>query len=209
MEHVLLVEGVDDERVVRSLCKHLDINDQFQIKKTDGVDRLIKSISPEFKVPNRRALGILVDANDGPQARWQSMGHQLQIAGIDLPQNPAPNGTVVDGIPRLGIWMMPDNSSPGELEDFVVRLIPKDDSLWPRAERYIDDIPVDDRKFSPAKTSRAKLYAWLATRRSPRQMAQALEACDLDISLPIVGEFAHWIERTFMQQPCSLASTRE
>ncbi|MCY3785541.1 MAG: hypothetical protein OXG47_02280 [bacterium] len=198
MERVLLVEGVDDERMVCRLCERLDITEQFCIKKANGVEQLLKTISPELKVPDRLALGILVDANDDPAARWQAIRGRLQGADINPPDDLEPNGTVVEGSPRVGIWMMPDNGSPGELEDFVREMIPKNDSLWTRAERYIDDIPAGERRFKPNKTSRAKLYAWLATRKEPKRMAQALEACDLDTSRPIAEDFAGWLQRTFM-----------
>lgn len=53
---------------------------------------------------------------------------------------------------------MPDNRSPGELEDFVQTMIPGDDPVWPRSKQYIDDIPDTLRKFKPKKKSRAELY---------------------------------------------------
>ena len=201
MERVLLVEGDDDERVVRTLCDRLNITQGFCIKNKKGIDRLLQSISPELKVAGRLALGILVDANDNPAARWQSIADRIRAAGIAPPESVDSNGTVINGVPRVGIWLMPDNGSPGEIEDFVARLIPRRDPLWPRAERYIDDIPADLRKFSSKKTSRAKLYAWLATRKSPRQMGQAVYVGDLDTDRPIATTFCEWLTTTFGHKP--------
>ena len=59
--------------------------------------------------------------------------------------------------------MMPDNCSVGELEDFVVEMIPPDDLVWPLAQRYIEKIP--NPAFKESKVLRAQLYAWLAARK--------------------------------------------
>ena len=197
MERVLLVEGSDDERVVHHICKRLQIPQNFHIKDKGGVRELLRSISPELKVADRLAVGILLDANDSPASRWQSIADRIQSAGIAPPDELDRSGIVIEGRPRVGVWLMPENESPGEIEDFVVKLIPDNDPQWPRAEEYIDSIPECERKFIPKKTSRAKLYAWLATRKSPRQMGQAIEAGDLDADHPLATALVEWLTRTF------------
>ena len=158
MERILLVEGITDKRVVQGLCDHLKITQCFCITNKNGLDQLLKSIGPELKVPDRAAIGILVDANDDPASRWRSISDRIRSAGIDPPGSLDPNGAVIECQPRVGIWLMPDNCTPGEIEDFVVKLIPDRDSLWPRAQEYIDDIPEGLRKFNSNKATRAKLY---------------------------------------------------
>ena len=54
---------------------------------------------------------------------------------------------------------MPDNQSPGELEDFVATLIPDDDPIWPLAKEYIHAIPTEHKKFSESHTVKAQVYA--------------------------------------------------
>ena len=197
MERVLLVEGSDDERVVYHLCKRLHVPQNFHIKDKGGLPELLKSISPELKASDRLAVGILADANDRPDSRWQSIADRIRSAGIVPPNHLDRNGLTIEGRPRVGVWLMPDNGSPGEIEDFVTRLVPDDDLQWPRAEHYIESIPERERKFIPNKVSRAKLYAWLATRKSPRQMGQAIEAGDLNAGHPMATAFVEWLTRTF------------
>lgn len=44
----------------------------------------------------REVVGILMDANDSPDNRWQAVANQLLKAGIDTPGQPDPAGTVID-----------------------------------------------------------------------------------------------------------------
>ena len=55
---VLLVEGQDDEHVVRHLCKSKGLEKNFCIKQKNGKVELLKSITMEVKAPERTAVGI-------------------------------------------------------------------------------------------------------------------------------------------------------
>ena len=96
----------------------------------------------------------MADANDNPGARWQRICGCLSSAGIVVPAAAEPGGTIIEGKVRVGVWLMPDNQSPGELEDFVRRMIPEDDPVRPLAKRYIEAIPSEHRKFRDKKTTR-------------------------------------------------------
>ena len=92
---------------------------------------------------------------------------------------------------------MPDNKSQGELEDFVLGMIPYSDTIWPLSESYVADIPESDRKFRTVKTDKAKLYAWLAARREPGRMGAAVGAGDLEVTSPLCQNFLIWLTRLF------------
>ena len=191
------MEGADDEHVVRHLCeRHPPILD-FDIVDKQGFPNLKSAIGPELKVSGRIALGIVVDANDRPDTRLREIGHQLQSADIVLPQQLPSSGAILDSQPRVGVWMMPDNVSAGELEDFIAGLIPVDDPVWPMARRYIDGIPTGDRKFLENKTLRAKIHAWLAARSMPRKMGAAIGAMDLDATAQPARQFVNWLRELF------------
>ena len=93
--------------------------------------------------------------------------------------------------------MLPDNRTPGEIEDFVVTMIPQGDPVWPRAVQYIDGIPTRDRSFNLNKATKAKLHAWLATRRQPGRMGTAIGAGDLLASGPLATTFVGWLKALF------------
>lgn len=195
---VFLVEGPDDKHVVLHLWKRLRQSEPpFNIVDKGNIDELLKAIEPEIRVPDRAAVGIVVDANNDPNARWAAISHRLREAGIVPSAALSFDGTITGGTPRIGVWLMPDNQSTGEIEDFVQRMIPHDDPAWPLAQQYIRDIPEEARKFRATKASRAELHAWLATREEPGFMGSAIGRGDLKTDGPLCTEFAEWIERLF------------
>lgn len=195
--YLLLVEGPDDKHVVRHLSDRFAEMPEFCVSHKEGIDTLLGDIGLELQAPGRAALGIVVDANDDLDARWRAVSDRLRKEGIEAPGCPGPDGTIINGSPRVGIWLMSDNQSSGELEDFVTQMIPEDDPIWPRSQRYIDDIPEGDRKFSAKKTQRARIHAWLATREDPRWMGFAIGAGDLRVDGALSTTFAEWLRRLF------------
>ena len=199
---VLLVEGQSDKHVVEHLYwKRFQVEPPFDVVDKDGFSRLRDAVGPELKAPGRQVVGIVVDANDDLKSRWTAVTVRVQRAcpGMEL-GDPAPCGTIVSGEPRVGIWLWPDNESSGEIEDFVARMIPCDDPVWPLSRRYIEGIPVERRPFSEGKTARAEVYAWLAARAEPRRMGTAIRTGDLDVHGALAMRFASWLEKLFGDQ---------
>ena len=198
-ERILLVEGRDDLSVMCNLCRSDSGMPKFQITAKGGWDELRRAIRGEIIAEGRAAVGIVVDANDSLDGRWQGIAERLQAAGLTSPPRPARTGTIIEtsGKPRVGIWVMPDNLSTGELENFVARMIPSTDPVWPLSEEYIDGIPEKHRKFAERKIVRAKVHAWLAARNRPRLMGTAIRAGDLDMNGAQVQMFLEWLRDLF------------
>ena len=196
-DRVLLVEGQDDKYVVQHLCERHQSTRSFSIDDKGNIDQVLKSIANEIKAPGRQAVGILADANSNVARRWNDIQNRLREAGINPPQSLDSGGIIIEGKPRIGIWLMPDNTSTGELEDFVVKMIPDNDPVWPLSQRYIDDIPLRDRKFIKKKKSRAQLYAWLATRKNLHRMGLAIRARDLKVNGTLSQKFVAWLNALF------------
>ena len=200
----MLVEGNDDFNVVYRIAEMSSIP-QFHIYEAGGIDNLLSRIYTQVNVSGRQALGTLVDANDDINARWQAVSHRLAPLGITLPRTPDPAGTIIpaqseDDLPRIGIWLWPDNRNPGELEDFIISLIPQNDPIWPLSEDYINTILTRHlNKFTPGKKSRAQVHAWLAVREDPRRMGQAIQYGDLNPNAPPFAAFATWLTRLFVE----------
>lgn len=196
----MLVEGNDDFNVVWRIARMSGIP-QFLIYQAEGINNLLDEIETQIAVPGRQVLGIIVDANDNLNARWQSLSHELALSGITLPSTPDPAGTIIpaqNDLPRVGVWLWPNNQSPGELEDFIISLIPQNDPVWPLSEEYIDNILAQQlNKFAPGKKSRAQVHAWLAAREDPRRMGQAIQYGDLNPHAPPLSAFATWLARLF------------
>ena len=194
---ILLVEGQDDEHVLRHLRERNSPMPEFCIIDKKSISELLRAIEADVLAPGRTAVGILVDADESPKRRWQAVADRLRRAGITAPSVPDPLGTIIDGNPRVGVWMMPDNESSGELENLVAGMIPAGDAVWPLSLAYIDGIPPSDRKFAEGKTLRAKVHAWLATREEPRKMGAAIRARDLNAGAPAAVQLVDWLRRLF------------
>ena len=194
---VLLVEGQDDKHVVLHLRARSQPMPPFDISDKGDINSLLGSIGPEIKAPGRIAVGILPDANDDPDARWNALKHRLAQQNLNLPPHRERNGTIIGSSPRVGIWLWPDNRRPGELEDFVEAMIPRHDGVWPLAQAYVDGIPEAERRFPAGKTLKAQLHAWLATRKTPGRMGSAIGTGDLEVDGPVAESFADWLRRLF------------
>ena len=197
-ERVLLVEGQNDKHVVRHLWyRYNQADPEFYISVKGNVEKLIQGIRGEILSETRTVVGILVDADDYPESRWQAVSNRLTEAGITPPNKPTSSGTIIEGNPRVGVWMMPDNELDGELENFIEKMIPSSDPVWPLSVAYIDGIPQSDRKFADGKILRAKVHAWLAARKDPRPMGTAIRAGDLDVNVTVSLAFANWLQALF------------
>lgn len=94
---------------------------------------------------------------------------------------------------------MPDNRSPGELEDFVKAMISENDKIWERAEKYIEGIVKDKLSTSPpAKLTKAKVSAWLAAQEEPSPMGVSIKKGDLIIDGRQCFEFIGWLRRLIL-----------
>ena len=181
--------------MVRHICQLDPSIPPFSISPKGGWEQLRDSITTEIKVPGRQVVGILADANDHLTGRWDSIRAELDRAGVKVGNSLVSLGLIVNHVPKVGVWLMPDNQSAGELEDFVIRMIPYGDNVWPLAQSYINGIQSGDRRFSPGKQQRARLYAWLATREEPRQMGSAIRTHDLEVDGPLCQQFVGWLKR--------------
>lgn len=194
---VLLVEGADDRWVVERLYERLGRPRSFDILQADGIDKLVYRIGTEVLTQGREVLGVVVDADNDIEARWERIKLQFKSVGIELPAKRRNQGVIISSDPRIGVWLMPDNNSSGQLEDFVQSMIPYNDQVRPLADSFVDSIPLELREFSPNKIVRAKLYAWLSTRKEPGPMSRAIQAKYLDIDSELAQSFLSFLIELF------------
>ena len=201
---LLVVEGKDDLHVISHLSGRAAPSLTFGIRDYEGIDNVLGSINGHVDTPGRPAVGFVMDSDRDPNQAWHRVQGEFAkaVRAVALPDRPDPNGTIISenpgtGEPRIGIWMMPDNTSPGELEDFVAEMIPEDDRVWPLSRRYVNQIPLAERKFAENKTGRAQVHAWLAVQEDPRPMGLAIRTQDLQIANLLSQTFLAWLNRLF------------
>lgn len=206
MKRVLLVEGVDDEHVMKHLFRHGGLPRLDDIANVGGVDRLLETFPVRLKESDVIALGVVIDADTNLANRWQSLRDRLRNVGYnDVPDLPHREGTVLGApvgvlLPRVGIWIMPNNYTSGQLEDFLRFLIPAGSRLFEHAESSVNSIPIDERRFEDNVRSKVVLHTWLAWQQEPgRPLGIAITARFLDPNVPEVDVLIAWLRRLFFE----------
>jgi hypothetical protein len=205
---VLLVEGKDDKHVVRNLCLAHNLPIPFAIEPPKGaeaysdagVDHLLDQVPQRLKGPVER-LGVMMDADENAETRWVQLRDRLRAAGFpDVPDKPEPGGTILNidletRVVRLGVWIMPNNTLPGMLEDFLQLLVPVGDKMLPHVNRFLEAIPKEDRLFSDRLLPKARIHSYLAVQAKPgRPPGQAITFRFLDpLREEAVRPFLNWL----------------
>lgn len=197
--HRMLLEGADDARVVQALGGMHGIYG-FDCWDCGGIDALVSSITTEASASDVRSLGIVVDANHYPDRRWQKVREPLRKLGYTMPRSPDAGGSILPPpnptLSAVGLWMMPDNVSPGALEDFVCALLPDGDQLMPLAVEAVARVPPGQRLFPENAVGKAQLYTWLAWQKRPgRRPGSAIEMQFLNARAPAALAFCDWMRR--------------
>jgi hypothetical protein len=197
----LLVEGPDDVHVFSHLLRYYRLDTEVTIRPKGGINNLLEALEVELMQRAETRLGIVVDADIDIAIRWQSLRHKLIKAGYtSIPLLPAPGGTMLkqEGRPMVGLWLMPNNTIPGMLEDFISLLIPAGDILWPIAQDIVQQVITKDRRFPQTQEMKANIHTWLAWQEEPgKPMGQAITKRYLDAAAPHAQQLIDWLCKLF------------
>ena len=204
-KRILLVEGIDDEHVLKHLCGNRNVPQLDAIKEHGGVDNLLESIPVRLKASeDGDIVGIVIDADVDLQSRWQSLRNMLIRLGYqNVTETPSPEGSIFDPpidalIPRVGIWIMPNNQSQGILEDFLRFLIPAESRLFEHVTASVATIPEDEKRFGQLSHPKALIHTWLAWQAEPgKPLGTSITARYLDPDVAQVDVLISWLNRLF------------
>ncbi len=201
---ILLVEGTDDEHVIKAICGRRGLQKIDEIKPCGGIDRLLEAFPVRLKESDVTALGVVIDADSDLQGRWESLRHLLVQAGYEnVCATPLAAGVIIDPpanslLPRAGLWLMPNNSTAGILEDFLRFLVPTPSPLLQHAEQSLTTIPATELRFTPLARPKALIHTWLAWQQEPgRPLGLSITARFLDGGAPQVDIFVRWLQSLF------------
>lgn len=201
----LLVEGTDDKwSLINVIARHgIDWDsphlDLPHVRDCEGLDNLL-GVQLPLIISNPsayRVVGAVIDANTDVSVRWNRMRGILQSHGINCPPSPPADGLVVPGNggnSRVGVWLMPDNSLTGALEDFLATLVPAGDACWDYAETAVDEAKQRGATYHTTDQLKARLHTWLAWHDPPglpfgAAITAQLFAADSDVALRFVDWF--------------------
>jgi hypothetical protein len=204
-KRTLLVEGPDDEHVLKHICGNRGVARLDDIRPHGSVDHLLDSLPVRLKASeDGDIVGVVIDADDNLDSRWRSLRDRLIRVGYsDVPNAPTPSGTIVDPptralLPRVGIWTMPGNQTEGILEDFLRFLVPAGSTLFEHVQTSVATIRQEDRLFSQLAEPKAIIHTWLAWQADPgKPLGTAITAKFLDPGVAEVDTLVSWLNRLF------------
>ena len=200
---ILLVEGKDDEHVLKHICGTHNIPHLDEIVPHDSVEQLLESVPVRLKASEEGdVVGVVIDADINVSSRWTSIRDRVRRTGYEnVPADPNSDGTILNPpdttvLPRLGFWIMPNNCEAGILEDFLRFLVPHPDRLFDHVNKCVADIP--DRRFNSLDEPKAIIHTWLAWQKEPgRPFGTAITAGFLDPNVDEANVLASWLKRLF------------
>ncbi len=209
---VLLVEGKTDEAVTKAICYQLKESKVCYIKDFDikicdndrGVARTLKTFLQSSDKPE--VIGVLIDADKNIEKptnnhlldRWNQIKTILNAKNIEAPKSPDKKGTIIPAEKmKIGVWLMPNNSESGMIEDFLKTMITD----------YAKDIiktSIDIAKESEITTfkdvhySKAMVHTYLAWQDEPGcQLGLAIKTKKLIADNELANNFANWLKALF------------
>ncbi|MGC2238758.1 MAG: DUF3226 domain-containing protein [Pyrinomonadaceae bacterium] len=204
-KRVLLVEGINDKHVINNLLKAHGIENKITIRDKEGIANILATLKTEVDA-NQDFLGIVVDANASLDSRWQSLTDRLkdgEIGYSSVPDNPVKEGLILDSegfLPKLGVWVMPNNELIGKIEDFIRFLVAEErERLWQIAEKAVSEIPDEQRLFAAKDIIKAQVHTFLAWQDEPgRPMGESITRRYFQIDAPEAINFVNWIRRLYL-----------
>jgi hypothetical protein len=201
----LLVEGNNDMHVVYKLRDKFNIENNFDVIDCKSISKIFPELSVRVDQADIQTIGLIIDADFDLIIQWNNCRKELQKIGYEVPEKPNLQGTIIlsEILPKLGIWVMPNNQTKGMLEDFIQTLIDENDILLPRVRQFLDILEKENlNKYTvETKRSKAELHTWLALQKEPGQtMGNAMTQKYLtNFENSVCQSFIAWLIELFKQ----------
>ena len=198
---VMLVEGPDDQEFAVSQISQCGRPDEWQVHSMGGNATNWKGVlglvvrSPTFS-SGGGSIAVVQDADKNPATVIK------RLKGYFAGSAPSPvgHGDVTSGGKyRTGLFVFPDGTSMGELEDLLLTAI-NEPARLALAKDYISDVTT--RFGSPKKISKAQLQAYLAgTPDFVKWVKDALKVGNIPASAPELKPFRDFIKKLQGETP--------
>ncbi len=216
-EKKLLVEGETDRNFFKACLRQAGIVEQVWVgPPIDFSDKKYGKGNALHILPNliegladgsSKRLAIIVDA-DFPETdlgftkTWLKIAKILRDSGYSLPDNPQKSSAGflfphTDGLPDFGLWIMPNNSTDGLLEDFIkASIINAEKPLLSHAIKIVEKLPT--RKFKEIHLRKAEIATWMAWQTMPGQSLDgAVVGKLLDFQTGQAKHFLDWLKKVY------------
>ena len=200
-EQVLLVEGINDCHVIMALCKAHNVPETFGLYQCGSDNKVLKRLNALILQPDApKSIGIVLDADQGIDQRWDSVRNKLRNYPYNFPANPDVNGTIIataTELPKLGIWLMPNNQIQGMLEDFCLTMIDR------QVQTYVTNAIVNAQQkgactFKPVHFSKAVIHTYWAWQDEPGMpLGLSITRQSLQPHTATALAFTQWLAQLF------------
>lgn len=213
--NILVVEGESDQRFFEQLCKMLGLHTTVKVappralqagayNTKQGVFNYLPTLLRQLDDGELTRLGVAVDADSPPNGGFPAtqalanrsfapFGYTLkatQTAGLVYEHH--------DGLADVGVWVMPDNQTPGILEDWAQQcLSPQERTLFDHARSAVQTLPEPPR-FRPLQRSKAEVATWLAWQTQPGHgLDRAVAENRFDTASHGYQQLTAWLDQIF------------
>lgn len=164
---LLLVEGIEDAIFFDAFLHSLG-QTNVQIASVNGKDNfrkfLIETLKRASKFQQLRRLGIVRDADTNASSTLQSLCNALTAAQLPVPSHPWETAHV-NGL-HVSLAILPDGTSPGNLEDLCLRSL-ENTSALACVDQYIACRADAGADITDSQRAKAKIYTYLAVGSKP------------------------------------------
>lgn len=206
---LLLVEGINDKKVIHGICSKHNIEPNFEIKDTGSISILKVEFGLTLKSTQLyKKVWLIIDADTNYDDAWRSIRHILVENGgysnSIKPNTPKPNHEIIvlpddANLITVGIWIMPNNTDVGMLEDFLISLVDKNNTLYTKAVDIVNEIESERAQhigvYKGVHKSKATIHTWLAWQDQPgASLSLAVTKKLFDTNKELCKRFAEWLK---------------
>ncbi len=196
---VLLLEGSDDCNIISKFCEGNAIRADFGFCNCGGDNQVLHKLNALLKKSDPpEVIGVILDADNDIDERYQDIKEKVKNF-YKLPKNMPKDGLVhlEKGLPKLGIWIMPNNQDNGALEEFYLELATDIDTA------FIDNTIQEAEKkeltsFKSQHRKKAIMHTYFAWQDTPGMpLHAAINKIVLDNNAEIAHVFKGWLISLF------------
>lgn len=214
-DRILLVEGDADKRFFKEICKTLELHASVEVappkdvggsqNNKEGVFNHLSYLLNQLGDAEITRLAVVVDAdsvaNGGGYPRAiERVENIVKQYGFTLAPNHPVAGVIFqhdDGLADFGLWVMPNNSKEGMLEDWIKSCVHSNEhKLFTHAQEVVDTLP--QPKFKPIHRSKAEVATWLAWQKQPGHgLYRIVEDNLIDLNSDMFQELRDWLNHIY------------
>lgn len=214
-ENLLLVEGISDQSFFEEFCPKniLTVTDVSPPKAVGGTYNSKQGVLNNLNIHLKqlgdgklKRLALVVDADmssngEGFDKTLKEIKNKIESLDNNYSCKHLESGGFIfehsDGLPDVGLWIMPDNKSDGSLESWIIKnILSSSEVLFSTAEKAVEALA--SPLFTATKRKKADLATWLAWQKKPGEgLYYTIEGSLLDSDAPLYKGLRCWVEKLF------------